>query len=214
MRDYLIREGRKRLTEWLPEAKKEAEANTTTTGHMSSLGETTIQYARFDNLDALVIHEAPTGGWHADVLFKETPHGVPNVMGTPVGHPCGTRAEALEAGKSILCLVVAECIKNEASGPPTASPVFLYRGLTLRLASELLEVLGSYETTDHANHAILRFTETEKEIFPNGFSEEAMAKISHDDMLKIATVAHMAALTGVFAYPPRTPVPPPSDTKH
>lgn len=208
--DYI--RGRRLLRELLPWAKAEARKGEAKFKATSSLGSATASYVSLENLDALLITPAPLGGWHADVVFKYTPPGIPNTMGTPVERPMRTRQEAEEAGKSILVMVCAIAASNEAAKPPPAPPAFLLNGYSFKLVPEFFELSltimpggaggpnGGYPSKERA---IERIEETLTELCPEGFDGKAFNGWDQDRKCALLTVLHIAALTGVFAYPPR-----------
>lgn len=204
--------GRRLLRELLPWARAEARKGEAKFESRSALGAATAAYVTLENLDALLITPAPLGGWHADIVFKHTPPGVPNTMGTPVERPMRTRQEAEEAGKNILVMVCAIAASNEAAKPPPAPPVFLLSGWACKLVPEVFELSlmgmpdgaggpnGGYTSKEHA---IERIEETLAELCPEGFDGKAFNAWDPAKKAELISVLHIAALTGVFAYPPR-----------
>lgn len=52
------------------------------------------------------------GGWHADMVFKDLPEGIPTVIGTPA--PLPTRAEAIESVVGMMAI----CAQRDNVPPP------------------------------------------------------------------------------------------------
>lgn len=208
--DYI--RGKRLLRELLPWARAEARKGDTQFSAESKLGTVTASYVTEANLDALVIYPAPLGGWHADVVFKHTPPGVPNTMGSPVEHPLRTRREAEEMGKRLLVMLCTMAARNAAAKVAPADPVFLLHGLAFTLMPKLYELAlaampegaggseGGYETKERA---IERIEEVLGNICPDGFDGDVFNSLDRGQKAEILTVLHIAALTGVFAYPPR-----------
>lgn len=200
--------GRRLLRQLLPWARAEARKPEFEVKLGSALGETTAAYVREDNLDALMIYPAPKGGWHADVVLKHVPPGIPNVMGTRVEQPLRTRAEAEEAGKSLLIFMVKLCERAKSTG----DPVFLLHGWAFTLSLKVFELAlkampegaggpsGGYETKEQA---IERIEDVLAELCPDGFDGEAFNGWSPIRKARLLGVLTVAALTGVYVYPPR-----------
>lgn len=199
-----IRAGRRRLRELLPWARAEAAKGTGRFELKSTLAKATAAYVTEDNLDALIIYPAPLGGWHADMLFKKVPPGVPNTMGTPVEKPCRTRAEAEEAAKAILVMMLTMAQQAQ----PPAPPVFMLHDFDVRLLPEAIEAAAqAFPDEPHAyeskEHAIERIEAVLAALFPEGFSGERFDALDLPNKARFLSVLHIAAVTGVFVYPPR-----------
>lgn len=201
--------GRRLLRELLPWARAEARKETGSVELKSALGRETAAYVREDNLDALLIYPAPLGGWHADVVFKRVPPGIPNSMGSPVERPLRTRREAEDVGKLLLVNMLRMARMEKSSG----SPVFLLQGAAFTLPLEMYEAaLGAFpEGAGGSNggyhskeHAIRRIEETLAELCPGGFSVKAFnEEWDQGRKAELMSVLFIATLTGVYAYPPR-----------
>jgi hypothetical protein len=204
--------GRRLLRELLPWARAEARRDPPKFEAGSALGKATSPYVTLANLDALLVTEAPLGGWHADVVFKHVPPGVPNTMGTPVERPLRTRREAEEAGKRLLVGMCAMAARNEAAKTPPPGPVFLLHRYAIPLLPKLFELAlaampegaggpgGGYSSKEHATE---RIEETLDGLCPEGFDGAAFNAWDQAKKVELVTVLHIAALTGVFAYPSR-----------
>jgi hypothetical protein len=125
---------------------------------------------------------------------------VPNTFGTRVAQPCRTRREAETAGK--ILLVSALAWARQPKEP--ADPVFLLHDYAIKLYQgpldwmdpEMLQGFGSAKAAEARIEAILA------ELFPNGFDSKKIAALPDDDLLQLMAVLQVAALTGVFRYPP------------
>lgn len=162
---------------------------------MSALGRAQAPYLRLDNIDAALIYQAPKGGWHGDLLLKEVPVGVANVLGTPVQNPCPTREMAVEVTVGLLAQIMGG---TDHLLPAVALPVFLYYGVEINLISDILEQIPGYDSVEDA---LTRLGELERELFPGGIPDEWT--LEGEPAKSLAAVAHMAAKTGVFRYPPK-----------
>lgn len=58
-----------------------------------------------DNMEALNIEERP-GGCVANLVFHDTPAGLPDVIGTPEARPLASADEAFLAGAELVCEIV------------------------------------------------------------------------------------------------------------
>lgn len=194
------RDGARLLRELLPQAKAmmpeiKAEAR-------SQIGKAAMPYWREENLQAVMIYEAPTGGWMADVMCKHVPPGISNAFGTPVGDPLGSREEALES--AVRTLAVALVLGGQES--TQSEPVFEYFDCSFTLDGALLAFLSSqgagYDSTDHAHR---RLTEITSILFPQGYSFDRMQALPEERKRMLFAVTHMASLTNVLRYPPLIP---------
>lgn len=201
--------GRRLLRQLLPSARVEARKEDGKIELKSALGRETAAYVREDNLDALLIYPAPLGGWHADVVFKHVPPGVPNSMGSPVEHPLRTRQEAEDFAKRLLANLLRIAQMEKSSG----NPVFLLHGAAFTLPPEMYKLAlgavpegaggpnGGYSSKEHA---INRIEETLADLCPAGFDVKAFNdEWDRGKKAELMTVLFIATLTGVYAYPPR-----------
>lgn len=222
MSDDHYRQGRRRLRELLPWARAEARKPGYADSEIkeqSALGRASFSHVTEDNLDALVIYPAPLGGWHADLVLKHVPPGVPNTIGSPVGSPFPTRSAAEDGAKKTLVMMLVTAARNRASPAASLPPVFILYGWSMDLLPALFEEAlalfpdradgyGSKEA------AAARIEETLAALCPAGFDGVAFNDWSHGDKVALMTVLHIAALSGVFAYPLRRDAPPASETRH
>lgn len=200
---------RHRLKQWLPWARAEAR-KLDGTFKLGSLGEVQAPYVREDNFAGIRIYEAPLGGWHADLVLKKVPPGVPNTLGTPVGSPCRTRAEAVETGRKTLVFALKIAAENKAK--PTDEGVFLFYDWAVPIDLDILEIgllrwphgvggpNGGFVSKEQA---IQRIEEVRDKLFPGGVTEDALNNLALSERAALRTILGIAAMTDVFAYPPR-----------
>lgn len=198
--------GQRLLRELLPWARAEARKDDIEVELESALGKAAGTYLTEANLDALMIYPAPKGGWHADVVLKTVPPGIPNVFGTPVHKPCRTRTEAEDRGKRMLVMLLALAARNAGAEP--AAPVFMLDGWTFKLLPELYEVaLAAFP--DRADgygtklQAAGRLEAALDRLCPEGFDGAAFNKWPRGKQADLLTVIHIAVLSGLYAYPMR-----------
>lgn len=199
--ESIFRQGRRRLQTLLPWAKAEARRAPAEVIQTSSLAAALAPYVTEANCDSLVVYRAPLGGWHADLIFKHVPPAIPNTMGSPVGNPLKTEAEAEEFAKRLLVMMLTAADRT----PPASDPVFLLYGQAVRLIPQELGETPGYASFDAA---IDRIEDILSLLFPEGYTPERCAALSIEDTALLWGVLHMAALTGVYAYPARMPAPP------
>ena len=216
-RARVYRDGRRRLRDWLPATRAEAARLTYKFTAVSAISDGMMPHIREDRLDALVIYPAPLGGWHADLVFKGMPPGVPCSMGTPVQQPVATRHDAEEAARVILGMALT-CAMGAAEAP-TAKPApasFLLYGWSVELRPALLEAAlssapkGYYDVEDAADLACIGLERILSDLCPAGFDGAVFDKWADRDRAKLVAALHMAALSGVYRYPlmPHRPAPP------
>lgn len=199
-------EGRRLLRELLPRARQET--MNVDNASMSSLMKATLPFITEENLDALLVYEAPvTGGWLADLVFKNVPPGVCNIFGTPTGYPHLTREAAIEYGVTLISLAL-----TMSSQKPTVSedtkPAFLYFGTVFSLDTAMLGFLiaqgAKYDSIKHAHD---RINEVTQSLFRDRRRPtfERIQSLLKDDVARLMSVLYMAAMTGVLRYPPIEP---------
>ncbi len=215
-RERLFRDGMRRLEQMLPAARAEAEAGCEI-GDQSELLRRQAPFIREDNFLAVIIYPAPKGGWHADLVLKDVPVGYPDVLGTRAESPCRTKIAAHEFAKGLLvsALVIAQGhVGGDTADKPT-KPVFLLGNWTIDLEPMLFERLAAlkhlggldgYGSKQAANE---RVASAVAQYFPDGISRTAFEDLPRDDYGRLVAVLHMAALNGVYTYPPRPDAPPP-----
>lgn len=141
--DRQIAEGRRLLGSLLPQLRKEVSL-AKPDGVMqprSLIGQSLMGRICYDNLDALVIRRS-SGGWHADLILKRMPVGVPNVMGTPEAHPLPDREAAVAAGTDILrqlCRLAAENALAGRDQPLEDVRPFELHGHTFQIPGPVVE---------------------------------------------------------------------------
>ena len=208
----LFRQGRRRLRAMMPAARiavkqgvRIFDANT--------LFDAMRPWVTEANMDALLIYKAPLGGWHCDLVLKNVPPGVPNTAGSPVAQPHDTLADAQSAAEDLMAfaLKIADDNANTAAGPiqeARARGAFLLYDLSVRLYPDMLakavqSMPGNADGYGTKEFAIQRIKETLSELLPMGVTMETTAALSRNNSLLLMTVLHIAALSGVFAYPAR-----------
>jgi hypothetical protein len=198
--------GQRLLRELLPWARAEASKDDSKAEIESALGKAAVTYLTEENLDALIIYPAPKGGWHADIVLKTVPPGIPNVFGTPVAHPCRTRAEAEDTGKRLLVSLLILAGRNAGAKP--APPVFMLDGWTFKLLPELYDVaLAAFP--DRVNgygtklQAAGRVEAALDQLCPEGFDGDTYNTWPREKQAQLLTVIHIAVLSGLYAWPMR-----------
>lgn len=206
-----MRDGRRALRALLPWARAELPNEPGVVELESVLGRTIAPYITEANLDALLIYPGRSGGWHADILLKNVPPGIPNTLGTPVGAPCRTRAEAEELGKHTL-VTVLELARRNSPDAPRPPPVFWLHDWSITLVPEILASArktfpdgGGYGSEDQAKW---RVEQRLTEVCPNGFDGDDFKTWDIERKAHLLTVLHRAVLSGLFVYPMREPAPP------
>lgn len=210
--DAVYRAGERRLRELLPWARAESRKGDNSLDVKSALGGAAVTYVTEDNLDAFLIYEGPRGGWHADIVLKSVPPGLPDTFGTKVEAPCRTRAEAEATGKDILVSLLATAAKNSAEPPAKAEPVFILNGWKFPLFSEPL-VIGRAMGLDDYGTKLQAYARVERvldELCPEGFDGHAFNKWPLDKQAQLLAVLSIATLSGLFVYPMRQDAPPSS----
>lgn len=213
MADYSYDEilaGRRRLRQLLPWARAEARKRTTPPQTLSMIAKAQRPHFTEANLMALVIYPARLGGWHADLLLHRTPDGISDAIGTPVDQPCRTRNEAEERGKNLLATALQFCEQNAkdaavrlAEIPPhiiiNGWPVPLMPEIYATMANAMPDLFNQHEEPAEAAQRLgLALAEA-----PGPFHPDLFESWDHDIKRNVMAAAHMAALVGVYRFPPR-----------
>ena len=217
------RQGKRRLRAMLPSARVDAaRMDGSEMKSASALYDAQRPYVTEDNLDTLVIYPAPLGGWHCDLVLRDVPHMVPNTLGSPVGQPFRTLADAEEFARTLLAMAVylsRQAVPASRPGHAPPGAAFLLRGITIRLRPDVVakalggapEGAGRYPSKAVA---IARIEDVLALYLPGEVTLERFNAMGRNEMARVMTVLHMAALTGVFAYPARVDASPSGHGPH
>lgn len=209
--DTVIRQGVRRLRDWLPSAR--AEANRIVEfqfDYVSSIAKAMFPYVREANLRALVIYPAPKGGWHGDVMLNDVPRGVANAFGSPTQAPLPTVAAAEKYLRTVLvqALIVSDRIQPAVEDEPPP-PAFVLFDWVTDLDPRSLTLCGSVMPSDYTRERAVEFLEeTLAEVAPGGFDAETMDDWPRSAKTRLYTALHLAALKGVMRYPLNQDMPP------
>lgn len=201
-----IAQGRRRLQQLLPAARAHVRKHPPKDGGGTALGDAQMSHLTEANFDALVIYPAPLGGWHSDLLLRDMPPGLPNSVGTPVAAPLRTREDAEEHSALLLQFALYIIERNRTEKATPKKPVFLLYDYKIDLQPDVLEkslaarpeLGGGYSSVEAAES---RIAELLAELAPGGF--KGTEGWSPEDLTRLWAVLHMAALSGLFVYPPR-----------
>jgi hypothetical protein len=217
--DEEIRQGRRRLKRLLPGARAEARRLLREDGGLrpgNPVSQSLLEEIEERNLDALVIRSRGAGRWHADLLFRRLPPGLPTVIGTPEADPLGSEAEAASHGALILAAVVKAIEERRMAGDDRGRreirffelhgvsfefPVPLIEALAAALAAapeEIAEVTAEFRTRLDRR--------LDRVMGGPGFDGDRWNAAEEED--RIRALADMATLlaVGVFRHPERRDV--------
>lgn len=201
-----LRQGRRLLLSLLPAARAKLRKARVDDAY-SPLAEAQFSHLTDERqLHALLIYEAPLGGWHADLLFDGMPDGYPNTLGTAKQAPARTRREAEDQAQALLVLALDVIAKNQAQAPQPQAPVFMLHGWGVPLSQSMFQVLAQVSDGqaryDSREEAVQRIEEVLAELLPDGFDDDGFKALDFEARTKLLSVLHLAAATGVFRYPP------------
>ena len=206
-------EAQKLLAELLPAARADAIAFAAdpelSFEVVSGVAKAALAYMREHNFAGIHIYPAPLGGFHCDLILKKVPPGVANSFGSPVGAPLPTREEALQYGRRMLTGLLSAVLKH-APKPEDAPPVFEFFGMDLPIDDALLAAaekardniakkLGRPLNPNDINEMLGGMV---AEHFPGGFTGGFDPNRPFKEKAQITICIHLAALCGVFRYPP------------
>lgn len=154
-----ITEGRALLARKLTEIKMRHDPRALGTVQAGThVGNSVLENIRLDNLHALIIRRS-RGGWHADILLRDMPAGVSNVMGTPEHMPLARREDALEAGTAILEQIYKICLENESAYhdvKPGQTRYFEIHGYALGLPAKAIDELAERMPPGNDNDEVIQ----------------------------------------------------------
>mgnify|MGYP007008283387 CR=1 FL=1 len=196
----------------LAEAKKVSGGEGLFTSTGSALGAATLPHLRLSNVAAVLIYRGDLGGWIADLLLKDVPFGYPNLVGTPVGTPLGSRKKAEESAHSMLVAAAVNELRSPEEPDPDepADIIFDYHGYAFTLPKELtyLAKLGTVVDPRTAEEIIDHLKEVERELFPKGVDHESLNATPRDQIARLMSIFTCLLAKGVFRYPAPTPYSP------
>jgi hypothetical protein len=200
--DDIVRAGRRRLRELLPWAR--AEARKDKEGRVvrgTALADAVYPYVIEKNFEALVIYRAPLGGWHADLLLKGCPPGVPNAMGSPVAQPFRTHEDAEGGARSLLVTAVRITMENAKEA---AEPAFLLYDSVITMNQDFLHGIEALRPPSYTKErAIEMIADAITKTMPDGYSVAGFNELEHRAKSLVLSAVYVAATVGVLAYPPR-----------
>lgn len=202
-----MRQGVRRLHGLLPKARAEVRKGGHSFSEPSAIFEAVLPWIREDNLQALVVHPAPLGGFHTDLVLRQVPPGVSNAFGTPAQTPCRTREEAEQVAYMLLCMALAvEAKQREAPPVEEKDRGFELYDVSLKLPAEIyriaLDAFPQYvDGYGSPEAAVARIEAMLSELFPEGFTMERLKAMSRADQAEVQSVCLISTLSGVYRYP-------------
>jgi hypothetical protein len=191
----MLRDGERRLEKVLNKARAAALTGKYRAEVRVPVATVVLPHVTDANLRALVVYKI-AGGWVADIVFGGFPPGLPTAAGVPEAQAVATEQEAEALGFDILVGLLAAAER----------PFFDLFGYDMPLARETFDALrkrrpGSAKGYENISAAVERIRSLLFELMPDGFQPEAFNKLPEKERRHVMVVLHMAALTGVVAYP-------------
>jgi len=210
-RGTILRQGVRRLRDWLPSARGAARrAEDFQEEYASASLKAVYPYVREANLYALVIYPAPKGGWHGDVLLNDVPLGVASALGSPKEAPLPTREAAEKYLRTMLvhALVIADRIQPRVEDNPPPPGFALFNWET-DLNPEALAIVRDLMPSDYTRERAITFLEeTLAEVAPGGFDGERVKDWPASATKRLYAALHIASLKGIMRYPLTRDMPP------
>lgn len=187
---------------YLPWARGEARKTDGQLEPESALGDASFSALRDEAmLEAILIYQGINGGWHGDIVLKDMPRGMPNVLGSPVGEPHRTRHQAEKSVRLLLVGLLRKIAENQASGEPPKSAVFLYYGHPFKLSHEAFKMIDRMKWVQSEEDALRRIEDVTTRLLPNGATREAWEALAQPQRAQVMMAIHLAAATGISRYP-------------
>lgn len=164
----------------------------------------------------LIVHQVATG-WNVDLIFKDMPPGISNMIGTPVDLPHRTKEEAEDHSIKLVTFAL-DCHRQQLKNPNKHPPAFVLYNFPLDLSPAIYEAMIAELPKGFPIRAISygsvanacrRIEEILDEVLPGLARNPKLLyrrfnKLSHDEKIRIMSVLHIAALSNVTRYPPLT----------
>lgn len=211
--DKELRDGRKRLKEWLPRARAELKKRkgSLSSAPTSVLGQSLTDRVDKKNLDCIMVYETSPGKWYADIILKGLPRGIPNTLGTPVSLPKADREEAIKEGFIILMTMLAaiedrKTIKRDQKFHDTRyfhlyGMQFSLPGNAVDEAARLIDSTEG-ELAYAVEHAIQALDISVLDVFgESDMSSEVFAAASERKRIGLLTAMGVLLTFGIFRYP-------------
>lgn len=209
-REYRL--GQRRLRELLPAARARKGELANRPEELSALALAVLPHISEDNFDSLIIYEADRGGWHADLLLKDTPPGVSNAFGSPMAMPFRTRHEAEEFAVMLLASLLSMADARDRGEIKAGPPTFGLHSFTIPLDPKKLELIASLMAAgrdlSQADVNVGLHRTLERLGMLHSVTEEQFDGLSREDRALLLSALHAAAVQGVFTWPPLTARPP------
>lgn len=151
--EKMMNEGRRVLVSLLPELREEilSEGEDLGLQVQSGPGRSVLSRIREEHFDAYIVYRSARG-WHADVLFKNLPAGVPNLLGTPDDDPLPSRELADQQGRLILKMLLKTAIANAAVVAPEEDfRAFDIHGATMQVPGSAVDQVRPFIESFPAN---------------------------------------------------------------
>lgn len=108
------------------------------------LGQRTIENIKEKHIEAVIVYSNKKNEWYADIVLKNTPVGVPNVLGTPVIHPEKTEQDAKKSAYTMLVGLYKNIITQERAKhdqKPKNERVFALQDADIVVSGEYLDAV-------------------------------------------------------------------------
>jgi len=208
---HQIAEGKKLLKNLKNKAKKEAEKDLLNTKSylqpQTLIGQRTLENIKEKNLEALVIHSKNTTDWYADILLKNTPVGVPNVLGTPTHHPEKSEKEAIKSGYIILVSIYKNILFSNKSTSDTKRKnerVFSLYGVDISIPGAVIEEIHksiSNISEEFFPSEEFLITKLQAIIKDKILTAEKIDSADKKWQLELYNIITLLLITGIFKYP-------------
>lgn len=176
----------------------------------SSIGNMVSPWVTIDNVYGVHIYRNEVNGWIADIELKNTPPGVPNIMGTPVDLPKENRDACEDEAVNFLAMIIREGSKAAPEKPETN--VFVFHGFGIKVPHEMVVQLSEIKEAGGSDvdrgHVISRLKDMERK--HGEITYEKLKALNKQDSIEIIAIAGMAIVEGMLRWPENTPAPPKS----
>ena len=176
-------------------------------GHATAsnpLSQGLMRHLRPDNVTGVHIHVNEHGGWYADLLLTNVPAGLPDVIGTPSSSPLTTRDAAIDAGITLLALVLA--LAEEPTEKPEGDDLryFDFDSFCIGVPSQVVEAAAADPrlTAVSADTVKAQLNGLLSAAFPEGISEGAYRALPEDAASALNSAIVVALSRGMFRFPP------------
>lgn len=165
----------------------------------SALGKSSAYYMKLENVEGVHVYNEGPERWYADIVLKNVPDGISQVMGIPVKSPVATQQEAWNFAKMLLLML--RDTDNKYEKPTNIVFELDHIGISIPMdifntISKLKEKMPGFEP-GYIEDLLYRA----RERFGGKLTHEALNKSSSEDKSFLMMACTFALIAGLNRWP-------------